>query len=99
MRAADSRPRRVLRDALNCENGKSAAPVAGFDAIEARRKSPKPPDTKVKERRIAIVSADVRAREAKSTSDHLPLEAAPAESSDRSLEAGEAPVGPAMRLA
>lgn len=54
MRAADSRPRRVLRDALNCENGKSAAPVAGFDAIEARRKSPKPPDTKVKERRIAI---------------------------------------------
>ena len=39
------------------------------------------------------------AREARSTSDHLPPEAAPAESSGRSLEAGEAPAGPAMRLA
>jgi hypothetical protein len=37
-----------------------------------------------------------RAREARSTSDHLPPEAAPAESSGRSLETGEPPGGPAM---
>jgi hypothetical protein len=41
----------------------------------------------------------VRAREARSTNDHLPPEAAPAESSGRSLEAGEAPAGPAIPLA
>ncbi len=49
------------------------------------------------ERRVALVSADVRAREARPTSDHLPLEAAPAESSGRSLEAGEGRAGRAMR--
>src|SRR6202171_2033102 len=38
-------------------------------------------------------------REARSTTDHLRPEAAPAESSGRSLEAGEALAGPAMRLA
>ncbi len=41
----------------------------------------------------------IRAREATSISDHLPPEAVPAESSGRSLQAGEAPGGPAMRLA